>query len=441
MADAGSFWETPILTVNYNHLSFLQKQLNWLLRAGYRKIFVVDNCSSYPPLLQYYAHLEEAHSDAIHVVKLEKNFGHYALWDAELLEQLGIDGRFVYTDGDIVPDPACPGDVVAHLGTLLNKYPIMVKVGLGLRIDNLPEAYRFRDQAIAWESQFWRMPVARGLFHAAIDTTFAIYRGRGEFKLAPALRTGWPYLARHEPWYCALDNPSEEQRFYDESPKVHAIHWSGEGQPEWLRTAIDRLQVANKTFLHLGCGQDILGAWINLDAQDHAGVDLVFDLNSCASTPLPLDDNAIDGFFMARGFDAVDNVFDMMQELYRVAKPGAKFLIRIPRSVSRNFGAASARHRRYLPDSLNCFAQPACSEMDRRYRGDWDPIRVKLVVGPDLLQDESILRERIKREPSLVDEMIVELQAIKPGRPRDPRLLESVRPALSGDHLDLTTKF
>lgn len=106
MLDVDNFWKIPILTVNYNHRSFLQKQVSWLLRAGYKNIVVIDNCSTYAPLLDYYEVLEKTHGDAVRVVRLDKNFGHYALWNAKVLERLGIDGPFVCTDSDIVPDAA-----------------------------------------------------------------------------------------------------------------------------------------------------------------------------------------------------------------------------------------------------------------------------------------------------------------------------------------------
>lgn len=319
----------------------------------------------------------------------------------------------------------------------------MAKVGLGLRIDDLPDAYRFREQAITWESQFWHRPVAPGLFDANIDTTFAIYRGRSEFVFGPSLRTGWPYVARHEPWYCDSDNPSEEQRFYDESPKVHPIHWSGEQQPDWLLTAVAALRASKNRLLHLGCGPNIMCGWTNLDAQNGPGIDLVFDLDTCAAMRLPFDDNSVDGFFMGRGLDAIENVFEMMQELYRVAKPGAKFIFRLPYGSHDDAAAASARRRAYVPDSFCCFAQPVFSRADHDYRGDWDLVRVRLVVRPELLHMDSpsAAFARIECEPNLVDEMIVEMRAIKPGRAREPGFSKSVTPVLSGETLDMETQF
>ena len=49
----------PILINSFNRLSCLRRLIMWLTRAGYRRIYVIDNDSSYPPLLAFLAALED----------------------------------------------------------------------------------------------------------------------------------------------------------------------------------------------------------------------------------------------------------------------------------------------------------------------------------------------------------------------------------------------
>ena len=43
------------------------------------------------------------------------NLGHLAIWRGGLLERLGIDSEYVYTDPDVVPAESCPPDLVGRL--------------------------------------------------------------------------------------------------------------------------------------------------------------------------------------------------------------------------------------------------------------------------------------------------------------------------------------
>jgi hypothetical protein len=117
---------------------------------------------------------------------------------------------FVYTDPDVVPVDECPLDAVAHLKELLDQNP-EPKAGLGLYLDDVPETCR----SLEWERILVGedREIEPGVFMADIDTTFALYRPGARFSFG-ALRTGWPYVARHMPWYTAGRELSEEDAFY-----------------------------------------------------------------------------------------------------------------------------------------------------------------------------------------------------------------------------------
>ncbi len=240
-----NFQAFPIFINARDLLVPLRRLVGWLLEAGYTRIYVLDNDSSYPPLLDYYRTMR----NAFHLIPLGRNLGPTALWDAKILDRLGIDGPFVWTDPDIVPIEECPANVLEFFWEVLRAYPRKSKVGFGLRIDDLPEHYRFKQRVIAWESQFWEKRVTPKLYDADIDTTFALYRPQASHDPS-AIRSGFPYLARHWPWYEDTDAPSDDQAYYLRHAAPGMNNWSGDDLPDWLDALIkQRLEasgLANK---------------------------------------------------------------------------------------------------------------------------------------------------------------------------------------------------
>ncbi len=100
--------ELPIFINARDLVTPLKRQVTWLLEAGYSRIYILDNDSTYPPLLDFYA----AFRAEVMVLPLGANVGHTALWDLGILESLEISTPFVYTDPDIVPIDECPGQVL-----------------------------------------------------------------------------------------------------------------------------------------------------------------------------------------------------------------------------------------------------------------------------------------------------------------------------------------
>ena len=101
-------------------------------------------------------------------------------------------------------------------------------------ISDLPDHYRWKQKVIAWESQFWQTRLTPTLLYdAPIDTTFALYRPGSRYDLS-GIRSGFPYLARHHPWYEDSDNPSAEQSYYVRHAKPGTNNWSGQVLPDYL---------------------------------------------------------------------------------------------------------------------------------------------------------------------------------------------------------------
>jgi len=220
-------FDTPVFIVTRDRVTCLEALVGWLETAGYERLILVDNASTYPPLLEYLG--ETRHR----VVRLEENVGHLAPWSTGLVREVAGGGsRYVVSDPDVVPSEECPPDAVGFLADVLDRYPLYVKAGLGLRIDDLPEHYGSADDVRRFEAQYWRRRIRGNLFHAPTDTTFAVYQPGADWPTSqPSVRSGPPYVARHLPWYVDTAHPTEEDVYYLEHARRDDLSWSTTGHP------------------------------------------------------------------------------------------------------------------------------------------------------------------------------------------------------------------
>lgn len=210
---SGAFFRNlPVYLISYNRLSYLKILIDRLEKAGCKNIHIIDNGSSYPPLLEY---LEKT-QHTVH--RMEKNYGHRVLFDAPEFQEVIQNEYFVLSDPDVVPVEECPADFIEVFFKTLQKYPKAEKVGFSLKIDDLPDNYELKETVIKWETPFYQKPVKNTspvLYKAPIDTTFALYRPLKQVKKKSCcLRVGFPYTARHLPWYQINEN-DEETKFYN----------------------------------------------------------------------------------------------------------------------------------------------------------------------------------------------------------------------------------
>lgn len=222
-----------IFLISFNRLTPLRAMVNRLTEMGAGKIVVVDNASTYPPLIDYLAEIESS----IEVLRMRKNLGHGIM--RRLFDDKAMRARFgmhihpyVYSDCDIVPTEDCPRDFIRVLLAAMTRWGAS-KAGLGLKIDDLPACFEARDRLIGWESQFWQRPIEDEglgitLYLAPIDTTLAVRRANSHPGWSSnAIRTGPPYLARHLPWYSDTAHPTEEELFYMKTAIESETHFPG----------------------------------------------------------------------------------------------------------------------------------------------------------------------------------------------------------------------
>ena len=212
-------YELPIVINSFNRLDSLREQIAWLEKSGCKNITILDNASSYQPLLEYLAKTKHR------VEHLGRNIGPMSLWQTDHFKEFGKN-YYVYTDPDIIGVEECPPDFLEYFYEILRTHPLLEKIGFGLKLDDLPDHYDKKQQVLKWEQQFWDKPRGDDLYNATIDTTFAMYRpyAKGGSECV-SIRSGGQYLARHVPWYSDSANPTEEDRFYEASIDKGTSHW------------------------------------------------------------------------------------------------------------------------------------------------------------------------------------------------------------------------
>lgn len=203
----------PIVIISYNQLYHLKNLIELLWNLEYRNIVVVDNNSSYKPLLDYLGNLNKE----IVVHRLKENYGYRVFWKRTDIFLGYTKGYYAITDPDILPVKICPQDFLKHFKKILDQNPQIDKVGFSLELNNIPNTNPLKNKILKWENKYWQKPDKKGNYLAEIDTTFALYRPGTPFVSYKGIRTKYPYSAYHKGWEIDSNNLTEEQKYYLET--------------------------------------------------------------------------------------------------------------------------------------------------------------------------------------------------------------------------------
>lgn len=171
-------------------------------RLNYHDIYILDNASTYSPLLEWYT------TKPCTVIRLEHNLGQLAVYNSDYINK--FEGWIAYTDSDIELNPNTPTGFIERMIAVARKYD-KIKAGLALRIDDLPDTDYGR-KARWWEQQYWIKQVEEGIYDANVDTTFSTIIVGQPFTY-DAVRIAGNFIAKHVPWYLDYSNLSEEEQY------------------------------------------------------------------------------------------------------------------------------------------------------------------------------------------------------------------------------------
>lgn len=208
--------DIPIVINNFNRLTTTKRLADDLSKLGYTNIHILDNNSTYPPLLEWY------NSCPYTVKRLDSNMLWLAVYNSGYINTwLDKEPWIVYSDSDIELNSLTPPSFIQDMIEKMGKYK-KTKGGLALRIDDLPDnvyANHYRE----WEKRYWipDKQLEPDVYDAHIDTTFCVVKPGLPFDYQ-AIRLAGNYTARHVPWYNDFNNLDDEEKYYLE----HSDDWS-----------------------------------------------------------------------------------------------------------------------------------------------------------------------------------------------------------------------
>lgn len=107
---------------------------------------------------------------------------------------------------------------------------------------------------------------------------------------------------------------------------------------------------------NLGCGNNYLYGWVNVDQFPHMKPDMVMDLETF---PWPIEDNSAEEILLSHVLEHLggnSSVFlNVMKELYRICKPGARVVIRVPDPRHDDFLSDPTHQRPIIPGLFQTF--------------------------------------------------------------------------------------
>ena len=190
------------------------EQLSRMQAVG--RIVIIDCDSTYEPLLAWYE------SQTVAEVLRRGNLHNHAAWRCG--EELAGNSPFYFTSDADLDLTGIPDDMLLRMAEQLDADPGLVKAGLSLRIDDLPDGCPLAKAAREHEAKYWTNDKGPG-YLADIDTTAAVYRaGKGWGGYGPSMRLKPPYVARHLLWY--VTDPGDEWSHYLARLSPTGLGWS-----------------------------------------------------------------------------------------------------------------------------------------------------------------------------------------------------------------------
>ena len=221
-----------VFIISFNRVTWLPDMVRDIFAMdNVGEVYIIDNASTYAPLLEYYENTPAK------VIYLDRNLGHKSPWLSDVISQLATP-YYVVTDPDLSLS-GVPRNCLTHLlkGYERYKHLHINKVGLALEIKDLPKTKHTEFVRDFEFNNMWRRPLDPEFFHATCDTTFALYNKNkfiwdvdpaNHLDFTHAIRSNYPYVAKHMPWYDDPENPSQEDMFVWSVLRLDSAGWTSE---------------------------------------------------------------------------------------------------------------------------------------------------------------------------------------------------------------------
>lgn len=108
-----------------------------------------------------------------------------------------------------------------------------------------------------------------------------------------------------------------------------------------------------EVIVDLGCGSKKVSGAIGIDRMAHPGVNIICDFEQS----LPLKSNSVDALHASHLLEHISSLIVLMEEIYRVCKPGAGVYITVPYFTSRGAFRDPTHVRYFTEETFQYFQQ------------------------------------------------------------------------------------
>lgn len=185
--------------------------------------------------------------------------------------------------------------------------------------------------------------------------------------------------------------------------------------------------------LNLGCGRNKIDGMVNVDLDQPGHTpDVILNLNNSVYADwLTAFGDGVDGAQLIHVLEHIPNHLQMMENLWRVLKPGGLVHVRCPHGASDDAWEDPTHVRPFFPNSFSYYSQPTYWRADYGYRGDFRVVECLLIVSStptaaQLLAPATALDTSVSHGRNVVHEMQVTLEAVKPARKPERDLQERI---------------
>lgn len=213
--------DIPLIIPNFQQLTYLRNLINWW-KWYYPEnpIGIVDNGSTYQPLLDYYPTLDNTkfwinlYDENDFVGNLNHYLNEFINWEYAVI-----------SDPDIMPHPATPPNFLEIFKHAIDHYGFH-HAGFDLITEDMPDwnpkqkwiqgdeaALKKKEVTIVYEEKWYLGN------RAPLDTTFTLFKRDNGGWSAPMKPEYWDnslrlFKAFHLPWYLKKENLNEEMKHY-----------------------------------------------------------------------------------------------------------------------------------------------------------------------------------------------------------------------------------
>lgn len=215
----------PLIIPVFNQLTYLKNLINWWRWYHPENlIHVVDNGSTYKPLIDFYSTIQ---NDNIGVYRFEQNTFIPNLKEFINNPNIPKFDYYIISDPDIMPHPNTPINFLEIWKSYIDNHNFH-RVGFNLITKDLPSYLNEREMIIGNETELLSNKVCSyngfDAFRAPIDTTFCLYSSKNGGWKSPMDGGDWGNCLRlfdafHLGWYIDGDNLNPEMKYYFETSK------------------------------------------------------------------------------------------------------------------------------------------------------------------------------------------------------------------------------